>query len=277
MHRWWNVAAVRTSTGVLVAVVAVIVVGRYWRARWRRTWSSSVVVYGAEAVDNVGGSEAVGYSFDPGLLLKTVGSVGSHLVAELDEVEPSDRRRRGLVGVDDVGGIVAVRVVARVVVIEFVSVHPVESVAAVVVTDVAAVVCAAVSCVASVIVAASIAELAVIVFGAAGAIVVIVTAAVMRVAVVSVESVVAAIVTDVVWVVGIVVLSRVNLVAVAVAVTVVTVTSEKTGGFGRVFWLSVKKLAFFHTYYLLLLPTTEAMRPARRSSARVGPGPCVHC
>ena len=54
-------------------------------------------------------------------------------------------------------------------------------------------------------------------------------------------------------VVGIVVLSRVDSVAVAVAVTVVTVTSEKTGGFGRVFWLSVKKLAFFHTYYLLPL------------------------
>ena len=41
-----------------------------------------------------------------------VGSVGSHLVAELDEVELGDWRRRGLVGVDDVGGIVAVHVVA---------------------------------------------------------------------------------------------------------------------------------------------------------------------
>ena len=161
------------------AVALVIVVGRYWRARWRRTWSSSVVIYGAEDVVNVSWSKAAGYSFDPGLLLTTVGSVGSHLVAELDEVEPSDCRWRGLVGVDDVGGIVAVRVVARVVVIAFVSVHPVESVAAVVVTGIAAVVCAAVLCVVLVIVAASIAELAVTVFGAAGAIVVTVTVAVM--------------------------------------------------------------------------------------------------
>ena len=48
--------------------------------------SSSIVVYGPEAVVNVSGSEAVGYSFDSGLLLTTFSSVGSYLVAELDEV-----------------------------------------------------------------------------------------------------------------------------------------------------------------------------------------------
>jgi len=69
--RWWRRGR---------AVVPVIVVGRYWRARWRRTWSSSVVVYGAEAVVNVGWSKAVGYSFDPGPVLKTIALLGLHLV-----------------------------------------------------------------------------------------------------------------------------------------------------------------------------------------------------
>ena len=69
--RWWRRGR---------AVVPVIVVGRYWRARWRRTWSSSVVVYSAEDVVNVGWSKAVGYSFDPGLVLKTIALLGLHLV-----------------------------------------------------------------------------------------------------------------------------------------------------------------------------------------------------